>query len=74
MNDEMKNRQATDPELDALLDEALSPQSIPGGVPVDLTERIVARTEPLLRSRGDSVIARIGSRRWALAAAAPAGH
>lgn len=48
-----------DPHLDALLDEALSPDSIPGGIPVGLESRILVamkQNQPAQRT----VIARIG--------------
>lgn len=57
-----------DPKLDALLDEALSPQALPGGLPAGLTDRIVARTAPII-ARRQSVIARIGVLRIASMAA-----
>ena len=53
--------EVTDPKLDSLLDEALSPFEIPGGIPNDLTERLVSATVGRLpggASRG--VIGRIG--------------
>ena len=58
----------SDPKLDALLDEALSPDALPGGLPVGLTDRIVARTAPIIVRR-QSVIARIGILRIASMAA-----
>ncbi len=57
-----------DPNLDALLDEALSPDAIPGGIPAGLTDRILARTVPII-ARKQSVIARIGVLRIASMAA-----
>ena len=62
----------TDPQLDALLSEALSPQSVAGGVPDDLTERILAATQDKLAASHPSVLARIGSRKLGSLAAAAA--
>jgi len=67
--------EATDPNLDALLDEALSPFDIPGGIPDALSERIAIATVgrlPSQSSRGvrgmGGVIGRIGlamgAERW----------
>jgi len=52
-----------DQELEALLDEALSARSVPGGVPDDLTERIVAQTADRLQAQSSGVLARIGPAR-----------
>ncbi len=42
-----------DPELEAQLDVVLSPERLPGGVPADLEQKILAKTLPLLgRRRG----------------------
>ena len=57
-----------DPKLDALLDEALAPDALPGGIPAGLTDRIIARTGPII-ARKQSVIARIGLLRIASMAA-----
>ncbi|NQU76774.1 MAG: hypothetical protein HQ546_10730 [Planctomycetes bacterium] len=40
---EQENEQF-DPQLEALLDEALSAESVPGGVPTGLAERIIEKT------------------------------
>lgn len=58
-----------DPKLDALLDDALSAESIPGGVPSDLSGRIFAMTRSSLAASQRSVLARIGPMRWAAIAA-----
>lgn len=59
-----------DPQLDALLDEALAPQAVEGGVPADLAQRIYAATaDRLARAGVPDVIARIGVRRFRLSAA-----
>lgn len=60
----------TDPRLNGLLRDALSPESIPGGVPADLADRIVAATGDKLVPGRPSVIARIGLRRLGAVAAA----
>lgn len=39
------NGKQIDPRLEALLDEALGPASVPGGVPVDLAQRIITHTQ-----------------------------
>lgn len=39
-----------DPQFDALLDEAMSPFDVPGGVPADLSDRIVSATASHLPS------------------------
>ena len=63
-----KTEDRFDEPLEALLDDALGPESVPGGVPADLTEKIVGATAPRLR-RG--VLARIGrSTVWRVAAVA----
>ena len=54
--------EVTDPKLDAMLDEALSPFEIPGGIPNDLTERLVSATAGRLPGQSPrGVVARIGS-------------
>ena len=61
----------TDPQLDALLDEALSPQSV--SAPDDLTQRIICRTVDRLTSGERDVVGRVGLglwRTWAAAIAA----
>lgn len=50
-----------DPALERLLDAALGPDAIPGGVPADLVARITAATEERLPRRG-GVLARIDCR------------
>ena len=60
----------TDQELWALLDEALGPESIPGGPPAGLCERILAATADDLKANRPAVLARIsGSPLWRAAAA-----
>ena len=58
-----------DPQMEALLDEALSAESVPGGIPLDLAGRIVEKTRDSLPGRDvgveitghrSGVIARIG--------------
>lgn len=53
-----------DPQFDALLDEAMSPFDVAGGVPADLSDRIVVATASHLPSvqQGDEgdVVGRIG--------------
>jgi len=46
MNDQANEQ--LDPQLEALLDEAMSAESLPGGVPDDLAQRIIARTSDSL--------------------------
>ena len=59
MNDQANEQ--LDPQLEALLDEALSAESLPGGVPDDLAQRIVAKTSDSLGPATErAVIARIG--------------
>jgi hypothetical protein len=56
------NKFTPDPRLDALLDEALSPESVEGGLPAGLSDRIFAATSASLapsRTRS-GVLARIG--------------
>ena len=60
----------TDPHVDALLDEALAADAIPGGVPGDLADRIVAQTEDKLPGQRRGVIMRIGPQRIRAVAAA----
>ena len=60
MTDHEREPFETDPRFDRLLDEALSPQSLPGAVPKDLAKRIVARTVNRLPGRSRGVLARIG--------------
>ena len=55
-----RNNPRIDPEMESLLDEALSPQSVPGEVPRDLTDRIVAATLDDLAAPRRGVVARIG--------------
>ena len=62
-----------DPQLSALLDEALSPEGVPGGVPDDLAGRVFARLRPQLEDHGPRVAGRIRpmqSGLWAAATAA----
>ena len=69
MNDQANEQ--LDPQLEALLDEALSAESLPGGVPDDLVQRIVARTSGSLEPVTErAVIARIGPAVWLRRAAA----
>ncbi len=49
-----------DPQFEALLEQALGTESVDGGVPADLTDRIIDRTSPWLRAQRTGVIARIG--------------
>lgn len=49
-----------DPHLDALLDEALSPDSIPGGIPAGLESRILVAMKQNQPTAERTVIARIG--------------
>ena len=59
MNDQANEQ--LDPQLEALLDEVLSAESLPGGIPDDLAQRIVAKTSRSLEPAAESaVIARIG--------------
>lgn len=62
-NLEQLNELEADPRLDALLDEALAPDD----PPTDLASRIVAATQDDLPAPG--ILARLGSRRFRLAAA-----
>ena len=75
---EQANRQL-DPQIEALLDEALSAESVPGGIPRGLAERIVEKTRDSLpgahagvemTGRRPGVIARIGPARIRAMAAA----
>lgn len=50
----------SDPALDAMLNEALSPDAVPGGVPAGLSGRIVYATSARLHRRTPAVVARIG--------------
>ena len=68
-----------DPQMEALLDEALSAESVPGGIPEDLADRIVEMTSDSLpgarrgadvADRRPGVIARIGPARIRALAAA----
>jgi len=61
-----------DAKLDSLLDDALGATSVPGGVPADLTEKILAVTVPKLQQADEprGVLARIGHwPAWRIAAA-----
>lgn len=49
-----------DPRMESLLDEALSPQSVEGGVPSDLTDRIVSATTDRITAGRRGVLAKIG--------------
>ncbi len=60
----------TDPKLDTLLDDALAPKSLPGGVPGDLADRIVSATADRVMGRHHGVLARIGPARIRAVAAA----
>ena len=51
---------AEDPQLEGLLDIALAPQSVPGGIPQDLTRKILAKTTPQLNANSSPVLAMIG--------------
>ncbi len=61
-----------DPQLSALLDDALNAQSIPGGVPDDLAARTFARVRPELERTQRHVVGRIGPMQAGLWAAATA--
>jgi hypothetical protein len=68
----------SDPRIDALLDEALSPDHLPGGMPAGLADRIVAATVAHLprqspaRPQGWSLVFTASRLRWAGLAAAVA--
>ena len=49
-------------QLNGRLDDVMSPESLPGGVPRDLSDRIMARTAPLLRRPPNAVVAFLGPR------------
>ena len=51
---------AENPQLEGLLDIALAPQSVPGGIPQDLTRKILAKTIPQLNANSSPVLAMIG--------------
>ncbi len=59
-----------DPRLESLLDQALAPRTIPGGIPDELVHRILLQTAPLLKTRHDGVLAFIGMPMRGLALAA----
>jgi hypothetical protein len=48
---EQENEQL-DPQLETLLDEALSAESVPGGVPTDLVQQIMGKTSASLATPG----------------------
>jgi hypothetical protein len=49
-----------DPQFERLLDEALDPQSVPGGVPAGLVDRVYGRTVRFLPSPAAWIVGRIG--------------
>jgi len=57
-----------DAELEALLDEALAPEAIEGGVPTDLAARIFDATKGKLQKRR-TILGRIGFGSWSAIAA-----
>src|SRR5262245_57137761 len=57
-----------DPKLESLLDEALAPEAIDGGVPRDLAARVFNATKDKL-TRRRTVLGRIGFGSWSAMAA-----
>ena len=70
MSDQAIPKPDDDRDLEDLLDEALSVQSVPGGVPDDLVDRIDAQTADRLQVSSSGVLARIGPFRVGAIAAA----
>ncbi len=61
--------QPMDPRLESLLDEALAPRQVPGGIPRNLVDTIVTATSPRLQRR-HHILVRLNDLWWPRALAA----